>query len=64
MKAIKVGVFEHPGKRKVCLMAYTLWYDRAWDGCCEHTVQAESGATAKLIAKREHQERCMKESNV
>jgi hypothetical protein len=54
-----VGVFEHPKKRSVMLMAYTRDYNPQWSGCCLHEVEAPNGSEAKRIAMAEHRERCM-----
>lgn len=54
-----VGVFEHPHKRSVALMAYTRYYNPSWPGCCEHTVSAISGTQAKIRAMDDHRARCM-----
>lgn len=58
-RTFRVGVFEHQRPRGIRLEAYTLWYNPAWPGCCEHVVFATSGADAKKLAKQEHRERCM-----
>jgi hypothetical protein len=59
IRPFKVGVFEHPGKRRVKLAAYSSWYNPSWEGCCEHTVEANNGTEAKVVAMREHREKCM-----
>lgn len=54
-----VAVFEHPGRRKTRLYAYTQWYSPEWEGCCMHHVHATSGAEAKKVAMAEHRAKCM-----
>lgn len=53
----KVGVF--PGPTKTRFNAYTLWYNPAWDGCCEHTVRAKNGTEAKKLAITVHKVQCV-----
>lgn len=60
MSAFKVGVFPHQGKTKMRYMAYTTWYNPAWEGCCEHVVNADTGNAAKKIAIQEHKANCIK----
>ncbi len=56
----KVGVFEHERRSgRVFLMAYVRYYNREWEGCCEHHVIAESGSMAKENAKAQHRRECM-----
>ena len=55
----QVAVFEHLGKRKILLTAYTLWYNPSWEGCCLHTVDSDNGKEAKRQAMDEHFCRCM-----
>ena len=57
LKPIKVGVFP-PDEGSRTYMAYTLWYNPQWPGCCEHEVEAVNGTEAKKIAIKEHKERC------
>ena len=59
MKDFRVGVFEHPRRRGITLMAYTMYFNPDWDGCCLHSVSAVNGAAAKKLATAEHRERCM-----
>jgi hypothetical protein len=54
-----VGVFEHPRKRSVMLMAYTRYFNPSWEGCCVHKVLADNGDQAKAIAIGSHRELCM-----
>lgn len=55
-----VGVFEHVRTSgRVFLMAYVRDYNPAWEGCCVHQTQADTGAQAKENAKRQHQRDCM-----
>ena len=53
-KVFQVGVFEHPGKRGPRYAAYTVWYNRSWEGLCEHYVKAENGGSAKKRAIEDH----------
>jgi hypothetical protein len=49
-KVFVVAVFENPPRReglKPRYMAYTRYFNTAWEGCCIHRVNAESGAAAK-----------------
>lgn len=57
----RVGVFEHPGKRGIRLMAYTVWFNSAWEGCCVHEVESKTGMGAKSKAKVEHARKCMRQ---
>lgn len=59
MREFVVGVFEHPGKRTIGLMAYTRYYSATWPGCCEHRVTAINGTAAKRLAQDEHRAKCM-----
>ena len=45
-----VGVFRHPGAKKMKYMAYTTWYNSQWEGCTEVEVEATSGSEAKKKA--------------
>jgi hypothetical protein len=55
---MKVGVFPYRGKIKVRYMAYTVWYDPRWRGCCEHHVLNVNRTAAKKLAIQQHIERC------
>ena len=59
MKLYGVGVFEHPGKRRVLLMAYIHNFQPSWPGCCLHRVIADSGVQAKAMARGAHRDMCM-----
>jgi hypothetical protein len=64
MRSIKVGVFPFHrgsfGKQSVSrFRAYTTWYNPQLPGCCEHTVMAVTGTTAKKLAIEEHKENCL-----
>lgn len=56
MRTFTVGTFVDlpaPG-RELCISrisAYTRDYNRAWDGCVEYTIEANSGSHAKELAR-------------
>jgi hypothetical protein len=57
---IKVGVFETTRKRgTIRVDAYTILYNPAWEGCCEHEVEVEHRRDAKDAAKAEHLKNCI-----
>lgn len=56
----RVYVFPHKGKRVMKYLAYTLWVNPAWPGCCIHDVEVERSADAKKVAIQEHKDRCAK----
>ena len=57
----RVYVFTHPGKRGPRYMAYLLWVNPAWPGCCTHLVNVWPGEDAKKAAIREHKANCVKD---
>lgn len=58
-KSYRVGVFKHErASGRAFYMAYVRDYNPAWDGCCVHPIEAESGKEAKRVAIQEHKERC------
>lgn len=52
----RVGIFPIEGTKR--FSAYLRDYNPSWKGCCEHNVEAFSGAEAKRTAISEHKERC------
>ena len=61
MASYRVGVFEHPGPRRIRLRSYVREYSTQWPGCCEHTVEADTGREAKRRAEDEHRSRCLEQ---
>lgn len=55
---IRVGVFEHQGKRVMKYSAYTVWFSGDWDGCCVHYVKVSKRRDAKPAAIAEHKANC------
>lgn len=50
-KTFRVGTFPPiRGSRSKMPLCYTRWYNPAWEGCIEYTVEAESGEEAKKKA--------------
>lgn len=51
MRTFRVCTFCEPGEtRKSKVRAYTGFYNLAWEGAKEHTVEAENGQEAKKKA--------------
>lgn len=57
IKGFTVGVF--PKARGKGFTAYTLWYNKEWNGCCEHVVTASNGTEAKKTAIEAHRANCL-----
>ena len=65
-RTFKVAVFPLPGRRPAAdpaaqqFLAYTIWYNPTWPGCCEHVVTAPSGFIAKQRAIAQHRAVCLR----
>ena len=60
MREWRVGIFEHERRSgRVFLMAYVRDYNPEWEGCCVHTVIADTGGQAKDNARSGHRRECM-----
>lgn len=59
-KNFDVGVFGHArdGGKKTRYLAYTMWFNPSWAGCCIHRVRAANSKEAKAMAIAEHKKKC------
>ena len=57
MRSFTFGIFPIPGRKTFTV--YSIWYNPAWQGCCEHTVEAENAKEARLKAIAAHKDLCL-----